>query len=169
MPDKFEGPARKEIVKPIDSACCLSIFPIEEYFTLLVQKQCSKMFFMGQIISFWGYDEPTEIVVSPVGADVLPEPKEAGVVTKMLDVIKILHFKNRDDKEEQLKDFGKILWLLENFSCRQDHFCPDCSGQLKFRFSDIFEFCGKCGKPLKKQAYMSPRYKKKKPLGRHHE
>ena len=152
--DEVEKPTRSVVVKPVNSACNYSILPIEELFIELIQGTCSKIFFMGQIVSFMGYTEPTKLFSHKIEID-----DSAGIAKRILQKTKDLYFGNRDDREKQLKDFGKMLWLIETgYLHRQDHFCPFCSDQKPVRFSDIFEFCGRCGAPLELKKYISPRY-----------
>ena len=154
--DQVEKPVRNVKVKPINSACKYSILPIEELFTDLVQGYCSKMYFMGQFISFWGYTEPVTIDVYREEID-----ESAGILKRVLEAIKTLHFRNRDSKDKQLKDFGRMIWLLEKgYLYRRDHYCPICSDQTSLRFPDIFEFCGRCGAPLELKKFMPPRFLK---------
>ena len=162
--DEVEKPTRSVEVRPINSACNYSILPIEKLFTDLVQGDCSIMFFMGQVACFWGYEGPVSIDVYPVKIDSLAKKSGEGILTRTLEAIKTIHFRNRSDKKEQLKDFGRIIWLLEEYLHRRDHFCPMCSENTPLRFPDIFLFCGKCGSPLEVKEFMPPRFRNKKPI-----
>ena len=164
--NKDDHVERLVTVKPINSGCEHLVFPVESCFTQLVQSQCSTMFFVGQIVSFWRYPDPVEIEVSPIDLDKFlgseSSEESQGILTKSLKVIKSLHFRNRIDRNEQLKDFGKIIWLLEKYKHRLDHFCPECSELIPLRFPDIFDFCGKCGSKLELSEYLPPRFRTKK-------
>ena len=165
----MEKPLRIAKVKPINSESMYSTLPIEELFTGLVQGNSSIMFFVGRILSFWGYTEIAEIDVIPVDLKNfnLGEFSTNGrILQKTLSAIKLLHFRHRGDKEKQLKDFGRIIWLLEEYLHRTDHYCPECSNLITLRFPDIYEICPMpgCGAKLEAKEFMHPRFRKKKTL-----
>lgn len=165
--NQVEKPLRNVVVKPVLSGSQHSVFPTDSYFTEVIQSQNSIMHFVGQIISFWGYTEPTNIDVYAVDLENFQcgeITESAGILEKTLAAIKVLHFRNRSDREEQLKDFGRIIWLMEEYSHRMDHYCPnsECSSNIPLRFADVFELCGRCGTKLKVKEYMPPRFQKKK-------
>ena len=164
MSNQVEGPLRKVKVKPTISGSGHTSFPTEGYFIQVIQKQNSIMHFIGQILSFWGYTEPTEIDVYAVNLNHFQygEIKEgAEILEKVLSAIKILHFRNRADRKEQIKDIGRIIWLMEEYSQRMDRYCPQCSDQIPLRFADVWKFCGKCNAKLEIKQYTPPRFQKK--------
>lgn len=159
---------RTVTINPITSATELPSFPTEEFLTGVVQGNRSKMFFVGQLLSFWGYMGPTEIDVYSIDLDKFSEGEysvDAEILERTFSAIKVLHFRNRTDKEAQLKDFGRIVWLLEENLERRDRFCRKCSKAVTLRFPDIFTICGKCGSDLEVQEHLPPRFRRKKPPG----
>lgn len=167
MEDKI-AKTRKVTVNPINEANQYSTFPIDRLYMEVIQGQNSIMHFIGQILGFWGYSGPTDIDVSDVdlnrfhygevvdGSEILEKAKAA---------IKVLHFRNRDNREEHLKDIGRITWLMEEYSHRIDRYCTVCcSDRIPLRFPDVYEFCGVCGARLETKEYLPPRFRKKKAI-----
>ncbi|MCK5611261.1 hypothetical protein KAR91_55840 [Candidatus Pacearchaeota archaeon] len=164
----METKLRTVTINPIGSGADLASFPMDEYFIELIQGYKSKIFFVGQLLSFWGYTEPTKVDVYSFDLEKfemgeLSEGTE--ILEKTLAAIKVLHFRNRSNREAQLKDIGKIVWLIEENLQRRDRYCPSCSSLIPLRFPDIFKFCGICKADLEVQAFMPLRFRKKKTLG----